>query len=308
MTTKRAAIFDVDGTLVDSNHLHVVTWWEAFRKADRHAPMWEIRRAVGLGSGNLIEHLLGDDRGPDGDDPLAATHHALYATYFERLPALDEAGDLLRALAGRGWKIVLAASASGAELSAPRGAIDADDVILGAASADDVDDGRPAPDPARQAGELAGVPSERAVFVGDTVWDMKAAVRDGGGPRGVLYGVADRRPRGLDDAAFHCSAPLRQPRHPELRPRAPGDGVGTDRLRVLGDRTAAKAAPTTRRDGSMTQRVSDVMNKAPGTVEPQTSVAVVARVMRDEDVGAVLVAEGERLRGLPTRAATIWSR
>ncbi|KPI00723.1 CBS domain containing protein [Actinobacteria bacterium OK006] len=58
----------------------------------------------------------------------------------------------------------------------------------------------------------------------------------------------------------------------------------------------------------MTQRVSDVMNKAPGTVERQTSVAVVARVMRDEDVGAVLVAEGERLRGLPTCAATIWSR
>jgi CBS domain-containing protein len=48
----------------------------------------------------------------------------------------------------------------------------------------------------------------------------------------------------------------------------------------------------------MTQRVSDVMTSAPVTVEPQTSVAVVARMMRDEDIGTVLVTEGERLRGL----------
>ncbi|MFF0001108.1 CBS domain-containing protein [Streptomyces avermitilis] len=48
----------------------------------------------------------------------------------------------------------------------------------------------------------------------------------------------------------------------------------------------------------MTQHVSDVMTRDPVTVEPQTSVTVVARMMRDEDIGAVLVAEGERLRGL----------
>jgi phosphoglycolate phosphatase-like HAD superfamily hydrolase len=120
--------------------------------------MREIHRAVGLRSGDLIEHLLGDDHDPDGDEQLTAAHHALYATYFERLPALDEAGNLLRALAGRDWEIVLATSASGPELSALRGAIDADDVILGAASADDVDDGKPAPDPVRQAREPTGVP------------------------------------------------------------------------------------------------------------------------------------------------------
>ncbi|MDC0771471.1 CBS domain-containing protein [Streptomyces sp. HD] len=48
----------------------------------------------------------------------------------------------------------------------------------------------------------------------------------------------------------------------------------------------------------MTRHVSDVMTSAPTTVEPQTSVTVVARMMRDEDIGTVLVTEGERLRGL----------
>lgn len=121
MSTKRAAIFDVDGTLVDTNHLHVVTWWEAFRQGGHRVPMREIHRAVGLGSGDLIEHLLGKDRDTGQDDQFVAAHHALYATYFDRLPALDSARELLRALAGRGWEIVLATSASGAELAALRG-------------------------------------------------------------------------------------------------------------------------------------------------------------------------------------------
>ncbi|WP_369191673.1 HAD family hydrolase [Streptomyces sp. R08] len=202
MTTKRAAIFDVDGTLVDTNHLHVVTWWEAFRQGGQQVPMRDIHRAVGLGGGDLIEHLLGKDRDRDDDEQFVAAHHALYATYFERLPALAAAGDLLRELAGQGWTIVLATSASGAELAALRRAIDADDVILGAASADDVSDGKPAPDPVQQARELAGVPSERAVFVGDTVWDMKAAVRDGVTPVALLSGGIPRAD--LETAGAHA--------------------------------------------------------------------------------------------------------
>jgi len=48
----------------------------------------------------------------------------------------------------------------------------------------------------------------------------------------------------------------------------------------------------------MTQHVRDVMTANPVSVEPVASVASVARVMRDENVGAVLVAEEDRLRGL----------
>jgi CBS domain-containing protein len=48
----------------------------------------------------------------------------------------------------------------------------------------------------------------------------------------------------------------------------------------------------------MTQHVSDVMTTALVTVGPQASVTAVARMMRDENIGAVLVTDGERLRGL----------
>ncbi|MES4887952.1 HAD family hydrolase [Streptomyces sp. NPDC096012] len=188
----RAAVFDVDGTLVDTNHLHVVTWWEAFRQAGHEVPMHAVHRAIGLGSDDLVAHLLGDERDKDQDAALSAAHKALYGQYFERLPALPKAGELLRRLHRDGWTVVLATSASGAELGALRRAIDADDAIAGTASAEDVERGKPAPDPVEHALELAGVPASRAVLVGDTVWDMRAGGKAGVRCVGVLCGGIPR--------------------------------------------------------------------------------------------------------------------
>ncbi|MBJ6641482.1 HAD family hydrolase [Streptomyces sp. DHE7-1] len=186
----RAAVFDVDGTLADTNHLHVVTWWEAFRQAGHDVPMHAVHRAVGLGSTDLIAHLLGDGR--DEDAALSAAHKALYGQYFDRLHALPKAGELLRRLHGDGWRVVLATSASGAELGALRRAIDADEAIAGTASAEDVAEGKPAPEPVERALELAGVPASRAVFVGDTVWDMRAGAGAGVRCVGLLCGGIPR--------------------------------------------------------------------------------------------------------------------
>lgn len=188
----RAAVFDVDGTLADTNHLHVVAWWEAFRQAGHQVPMHDIHRSVGLPGQDLVEHLLGDDRDTGQDSTLTAAHKALYGTYFDRLPAFDQAADLLRALAGDGWQVVLVTSAGGSELAALRRAIDADDAITATASADDVEEGKPAPDPVEQALELAGVAASDAVFVGDTVWDMQAASRAGVPAVGLLCGGIPR--------------------------------------------------------------------------------------------------------------------
>ncbi|MGV9878604.1 HAD family hydrolase [Streptomyces sp. NPDC003006] len=175
----RAALFDVDGTLTDTNHLHVITWWEAFRQAGRHVAMHDIHHAIGLGSTDLIAHLLGDGRDRDRDEEISSAHSTLYGTYFDRLPALNGARELLHALDGRGWRIVLATSAGGAELGALRRAIDADDVIAGIASSDDVSSGKPAPDPVHHALDIARSSPDEALFVGDTVWDMRAASRAG---------------------------------------------------------------------------------------------------------------------------------
>lgn len=87
---------------------------------------------------------------------------------------------------------MLVTSAGGAEITALRAAIDADDVILGTAGADDVPAGKPARDPVHRALELVGVPAEQAVFVGDSVWDMEAAARAGVRPIALLSGGIPR--------------------------------------------------------------------------------------------------------------------
>ncbi|MGW2181934.1 HAD family hydrolase [Streptomyces sp. NPDC001732] len=188
----RSALFDVDGTLVDTNYLHVTAWWEALRQAGHTVPMTAVHDAIGLGPADLLDHLLGTDRDREQDTRISDAHTALYATCFERLPALDGAADLLRALASRGWKVVLATSASDRELAALRRALDADDAIAGATSADDVGEGKPAPEPFRRAMEIVGGTGDRTVCTGDSVWDMRAAAGAGVTPVALLTGGVSR--------------------------------------------------------------------------------------------------------------------
>ncbi|MFF8375624.1 HAD family hydrolase [Streptomyces sp. NPDC015661] len=188
----RAALFDVDGTLADTNHLHITCWWEALRQAGHNVTMHDIHRAIGLPGEDLLEHLLGGGRDKDEDDSLSAAHDTLYGTWFDRLAPLDSAAELLRELLRRDWRVVLVTSAQDHELDALRRAIDADDAITATASSDDMSEGKPAPDPVHHALGLADAPASGAVFVGDTVWDMKAGVRAGVTCVGLLCGGIPR--------------------------------------------------------------------------------------------------------------------
>jgi HAD superfamily hydrolase (TIGR01509 family) len=175
MSQKRGVLFDVDGTLVDTTYLHTVAWWETMRQHEHDIPMAEIHRAIGMGSDKLLEHLLGDQRDQDADDELSKAHSILYAAWWERLRPLPGAADLLRACAARGPAVVLASSAQAEELEKLRAVIDADDVITAATSSADAEQSKPAPDILEAALEQSGVDPKHSVFVGDAVWDVKAA-------------------------------------------------------------------------------------------------------------------------------------
>lgn len=188
-----AAVFDVDGTLVDTTYLHTVAWWEAFRQSGHVVPMAEIHRTIGMGADHLLDHLLGEDRDRSQDGEISDGHRTLYAEYWPRLAPLEGAAELLAACADRGWKVVLASSAKGEELAAMRAVLGADEAVADVTSSDDVDSSKPAPDLVEQALELAGVPARRAVFVGDTVWDVAACRKAGVRCLGVLSGGVSRQ-------------------------------------------------------------------------------------------------------------------
>jgi HAD superfamily hydrolase (TIGR01509 family) len=179
MNSFSAALFDVDGTLVDTNYLHVVTWWEAFRQHGHEVAMADIHRSIGMGSDKLLDHLLSAERDRRQDDAIRAAHATLYAPYWPHLKALDGAASLLHACAQRGSRVVLASSAGDPEMRALRAALQAEDVITAATSADDAEQSKPAPDIVEVALERAQTRAEEAVFVGDTVWDVEACQKVG---------------------------------------------------------------------------------------------------------------------------------
>jgi HAD superfamily hydrolase (TIGR01509 family) len=203
----QAVLFDVDGTLVDTNYLHAVTWWQAFAQGGQHVSMTDIHRAIGMGSDQLLDRLLPADRDKDGDSKLALSHDALYAVYWSRLRPLPGAADLLRACKARGLAVILASSAGEAESGILRAAIDADDAIDDATFAGDVESSKPAPDLVQVALDKAAVPAEQAVFVGDTVWDVQASQKAGVPCIGLLSGGISREELADAGAAQVYSGP-----------------------------------------------------------------------------------------------------
>lgn len=168
----RGVLLDVDGTLVDTTYLHAVCWAEALRQGGHDVPMATIHRGIGLGSDELLSHLLGDS--VEGADELNAAHLALYKQHWGRLRALPGARSLVERCKSAGLAVVLASSASEEELAALRSALDADDWIDVATSSSDADAGKPHPDILQAALDEAALPAAAAVFVGDAIWDGQA--------------------------------------------------------------------------------------------------------------------------------------
>jgi HAD superfamily hydrolase (TIGR01509 family) len=193
MAGTAAALFDVDGTLVDSNYQHALAWWEALREYGHTVTLASAHRAVGMGTEQLLDHLIGADRDPCQTELLDAAHQALVARFWPSLTALPGASALIRTCARRGWRTVLATSASARELGVLRQIVDADDALTAVTSADDVDKAKPAPDVVSAALRQVGADPARSVMIGDTVWDVRAARRAGVRCISVMTGGSSRQ-------------------------------------------------------------------------------------------------------------------
>ncbi|MGN6246218.1 MAG: HAD family hydrolase [Motilibacteraceae bacterium] len=172
-------LLDVDGTLVDTSYLHAVCWAEALAQSGHVLPMAAVHRCVGMGSDMLLDHLVGEDRDRSADQTLTDAHSALYRQWWGRLRPLPGARDLVRGLADRGLRVVLASSAQPDELAELQRVLDAGDAVAAATSSGDAETSKPAPDLVQAALERGGVDPERTCFVGDSVWDVEAAARAG---------------------------------------------------------------------------------------------------------------------------------
>lgn len=186
-----AVLFDIDGTLVDSNYLHVNAWHRAFADEGLTVESWRVHRSIGMDGGTLLDTLV-----PDADDDtrkrLKDGHSRYYLGDKGLLRLLPGARELLEKIKGLGLQVVLATSAPEDELEVLREVLDSEDVYSAMTSGEDVDTAKPQPDIVNIALERAGVDAGRAVFVGDAVWDIEACERAGLVSIGVLSGGVSR--------------------------------------------------------------------------------------------------------------------
>jgi HAD superfamily hydrolase (TIGR01549 family) len=168
-------VFDVDGTLVDSNYQHALAWYRAFRRHGLTPPVWRLHRAIGMGGDRLVAEVGGADVERRHGDGIRAAWAEEFAPMLAEVRPLAGAGDLLAAVRGSGRRLVLASSGTPEHVKHYLGLLDGHRWADAVTTAEDADASKPAPDLLAVA--LDRVDADRAVVVGDSPWDCLAAGR-----------------------------------------------------------------------------------------------------------------------------------
>ena len=173
----RAAILDVDGTLVDTNYHHALAWYRAFRRHGIVLPLWRLHRHVGMGGDKYVAALAGDDAEERIGDRVRERWEELFDEVLDEIEPLAGARELIGDLKERGRTVVLASSAIAPHLDRFIDLVEARDVVDGWTGKDDVERSKPDPDLVAAALEKAG--TRDAALLGDTPWDVEAARKAG---------------------------------------------------------------------------------------------------------------------------------
>jgi HAD superfamily hydrolase (TIGR01549 family) len=175
--TKPAAILDIDGTLVDTNYQHALSWYQAFRQHDVLLPVWRIHRHIGMGGDQMVKALAGDAVEAERGDDIRAAEGALYLAAIESTEAFEGARELIEDLKAAGRQVVLASSAKAKEVDHYLDLLDARELVDSWTTSADVEQTKPAPDLVQTA--LEKLDGDEAVMIGDTPWDVEAAEKAG---------------------------------------------------------------------------------------------------------------------------------
>lgn len=177
-----AVLFDVDGTLVDSNDAHAQAWVRAFAEHDIHADVIAVRRLIGMGGDKLMPEVSGvAEESPLGERIASRRREIFSAEYLPDVQPLTDAGPLVAAIKARGFVTVAASSARRDELERLLDIAGAAAHMDGTTSSDDAEQSKPDPDIITAALEQARVSPGQAVMIGDTPYDIEAARRAGVG-------------------------------------------------------------------------------------------------------------------------------
>ena len=170
-TSGPVVLFDVDGTLTDTNYLHTLAWRRGFLDHGHDVAAWRIHRLIGASGSRLMQDLIGD-----ADDEVKAAWRTHFDDLVPEIRAFPDARRLVETVRARGGRPVLATSSPGDLLEhhfAALGLSDGD--FAGVTTDSDVEQAKPAPDVFETALAQADGDRTQAVVIGDTGWDIESA-------------------------------------------------------------------------------------------------------------------------------------
>jgi phosphoglycolate phosphatase-like HAD superfamily hydrolase len=143
----KAAIFDLDGTLLDSVDLHAIAWHEAMMKFRHDVSFERARGQIGKGGDKLIPVFLSADEQRDHGKELEEWRGDRFKTrYLPLVRPFSAVPDLLRRVRDAGLHIAIASSAKKDELDKYLDIARITDLVDLTTSSDDVEESKPAPD------------------------------------------------------------------------------------------------------------------------------------------------------------------
>ncbi len=191
-----AVLLDLDGTLVASNDAHAKAWVDVLEDNGFNARFEDVRPSIGMGGGLLLERVTGiaphDPRGVAIQKARSAIFRERYLAEVTPQPG---ARTLVEKLKKRGFKTIVATSASDATLRPLLEVAEIADLVDGCTSADDVELAKPVPDLIHAALKLAGCNPDHAILIGDTPYDISTG-------RAAGVAVIALRCGGWDDDAL----------------------------------------------------------------------------------------------------------
>ena len=199
----KAALFDIDGTLIDSVDLHAMAWQEAFSKFGHEVAFADVRRQIGKGGDKLIPVFLSRAAQADHGKELEVWRGQRFKTeYLPLVRPFSAVPRLLQRTRREGLKIAVVSSAKKDELGTYLKIAGIAELVDVTTSSDDVDESKPAPDAFEVALDRLGLTGDQAIAIGDTPYDAEAAGKAKIRTLGVLSGgfaEADLRRAGCID-------------------------------------------------------------------------------------------------------------
>jgi beta-phosphoglucomutase-like phosphatase (HAD superfamily) len=186
----KAAIFDVDGTLIDSVDLHAAAWVEALRHFGIDAAFGDVRSQIGKGGDQLLPVFVSSERLAKDEQTISDFRSDLFKRqYLARVRAFPGVPALFQRIRLDGKKIALASSGKADEVENYARIAGVTELIDLATTADDAERSKPEPDIFEAAlAKLAPIAAEESIVIGDTPWDVIAANKAGLRTIGMLCG------------------------------------------------------------------------------------------------------------------------